>query len=208
MKQRITQRNSQLDHKEWQLLKSLSTPQKIQTYLNSLPFDFAPGDEIDRSVRGIFKNKKADCAGGAILAAAALWAAGQPPLLLDLQAEKADVDHVVALFQAGKFWGAVSKTNHAVLRYREPVYKSVRELVMSYFHEYFLPNGKKTLRTFSRPFDLSKRGTDWLIDKEAVIDAIYHLDTSRHSNILNTKQKRSLRLADPIEIKIGNIAEY
>ena len=208
MKQRITQQKSGLDHKEWQVLKRLSTPKKIQDYLNKLPFDFKPGEEIDRSVRGVLKNKKADCAGGAILAAAALWASGRKPLLLDLQAEKADVDHVVALFKEGKCWGAVSKTNHVVLRYREPVYRSVRELVLSYFHEYFLPNGKKTLRTFSRPFDLSKLGIAWLTDKEAVIDAIYLLDTSAHSDMLTAKQKKNLRLADKIEIKAGELTEY
>ena len=208
MAQRITQQNSRLDHKEWALLKRLSTPKKIQDFLNKLPFDFELGEEIDRSVRGVLKNKKADCAGGAILAAAALWVQGRPPLLLDLQAEKKDVDHVVALFKEGKYWGAISKTNHAVLRYREPVYKSVRELVLSYFHEYFLPSGRKTLRTYSRPFDLSKHGRKWLIDKEAVIDVIYSLDVSPHTQILTPEQKKGLRSADIIEIKAGEIVEY
>lgn len=208
MRQRITQRNSGLDHKEWTLFKRLSTPQKIQDYLNKLPFDFASGEKINRSVRGILKNQKADCAGGAIFAAACLWASGRKPFLLDLQAEKADVDHVVALFKEGKHWGAISKTNHAVLRYREPVYKSVRELVMSYFHEYFLSNGRKTLRTYSKPFDISKFGTEWLTDQEAVINVIYCLDISKHLKILSPKQKRNLRPADKVEIQAGKLTEY
>lgn len=208
MRQRITQRNSGLDHKEWALLKSLSTPKKIQDYLNVLPFDFGPGEELDRSPRGVIKSQKADCAGGAMLAAAALWANGRPPLLLDLQAEKADVDHVVALFKDGKYWGAISKTNHAVLRYREPIYRNVRELVMSYFHEYFLPNGRKTLTSYSRPFGLSNMGRGWLTDKEAVIDAIYELDVSPHHKLLSTKQKRALRQADRIEIKAGELTDF
>jgi hypothetical protein len=114
---------------------------------------------------------------------------------------------VVALFQEGKRWGALSKTNHAVLRYREPVYRSARELAMSYFHEYFLPDGRKTLRTYSKPFNLSKYGVEWLTDKEAVIDAIHLLDTSPHLEILSAKQKRGLRPADKIEIKAGEITE-
>lgn len=208
MTQRITQGNSGLQHTEWQVLKRLSTPKKIQDYLDSLPFDFARGDEINRSVQGTLRAGKTDCAGGAILAAAALWVNGYKPLLLDLQVAKPDFDHVVTLFKEGNKWGAISKTNHAVLRYREPVYASVRELAMSYFHEYFLPNGKKTLRGFSQPFDLSKYGTEWLTNPDSILDIIYDLDNSTHTEIVSAKAARSLRKADPIEIKAGKIAEY
>jgi hypothetical protein len=208
MTQRITQANSGLEHKEWRVLKRLSTPTKIQDFLNKLPFDFGPGEKIDRSVRGILKTGKADCVGGAILAAAALWAHGRKPFLLDLIAARHDFDHVVALFKEDGHWGAISKTNHAVLRYREPVYKSSRELALSYFHEYFLPNGQKTLRSFSKPFDLSRLGTSWIIDKENVMDIVYELDCSNHAEILTPKQKKNLRRADKIEIKVGKIVEY
>jgi hypothetical protein len=91
---------------------------------------------------------------GALLAAAILEFHGHKPLLLDLRSTNDDLDHVVALFKQFGCWGAISKTNHVVLRYREPVYKTLRELAMSYFHEYFLDNGKKTLREYSVPFDL------------------------------------------------------
>ncbi len=200
--------DSGLDHKKWQILKKLSTPAKIQDFLNTLKFDFTFGDKMDRSVDGTLKAEKTDCAGGAILAAAALWAQGRQPFLLDLTATKPDFDHVVALFKDGKRWGAISKTNHAVLRYREPIYASVRELVMSYFHEYFLPNGVKTLRGFSKPFDLSRYGKKWLINPDILLDIIYDLDHSTHTKIISGKNVRKLRKADPIEIKAGEIAEY
>lgn len=208
MTQRITQENSGLQHRDWQVLKRLNTPAKIQDYLNSLPFDFAEGDKMDRSVQGTLRAGKTDCAGGAILAAAALWVNGHKPLLLDLQVASPDFDHVVALFKVGDKWGAISKTNHAVLRYREPVYASVRELAMSYFHEYFLPDGRKTLRGFSKPYDLSKYGTKWLTDPESLFDIIYDLDHSTHTEIISAKDAKKFRKADPIEIKAGDIAEY
>lgn len=135
---------------------------------------------------------------------------GRKPLLLDLRTTTRDADHVVALFKRGKYWGAISKTNHAVLRYREPIYKSVRELAMSYFHEYFLDNGKKTMRKFSKPFDLSKlapskAGTkiDWLTSKEDLISLVDALDKSPHENILPKGHK--LRKADKVEIMAGRV---
>ncbi|MEK7147745.1 MAG: hypothetical protein AAB758_00445 [Patescibacteria group bacterium] len=206
--QRITREISELDHKNWQLLKSLNTPSKIQDFINTLKFDFRDGHKVDRSVQGTLRSRKTDCAGGAVFAAAALSLQGRKPLLLDLKTIEPDFDHVLALFQVGKYWGAISKTNHAVLRYREPIYESVRELVMSYFHEYFLYNGKKTLRSYSKPFDLSRYGTRWFTDKNVVMDIIHALDNYPHTNILTPAQIKNLRKADKIEIKAGKIVEY
>lgn len=197
-----------LNQDELRVLKKLNNPAKIQDFLNSLPFDFAPGDEIDRSVRGTLKSLKTDCAGGAVLAAAALKLQGRKPLLLDLKALSPDADHVVALFKEGKYWGAISKTNHAVLRYREPIYRDVRELALSFFHEYFLPDGRKTLESFSQPFDLSRYGNSWLINKEKVIDFIYDLDRSKHEQIVPKNLRKKFRKADIIETKAGEIVEY
>ncbi|MBI2086649.1 MAG: hypothetical protein HYT69_00510 [Candidatus Zambryskibacteria bacterium] len=206
--QPLNLKKSGLDHKEWQLLKKLNTPAKIQDFLNSLKFNFEKEGETNSSVSLTLKRRKAQCFEGALLAAAALWVQGQKPLLLDLKTIRPDFDHVVALFREGKCWGAISKTNHAVLRYREPVYKSAGELAMSYFHEYFLPSGKKTLRNFSKPFDLSKHGTAWLTTKENLTSLAYKLDHSPHTRILSSKQIKDLRKADPIEIKAGEIREY
>ncbi len=197
---------SGLNKEELQALRKQKTPAKIQDFLNTLDFDFGPGDEIDRSVRGVLKNRSADCASGAILAAAALWVNGKAPLVLDLKVAHPDVDHVVAVFKEDECYGALSKTNHAVLRYREPVYKSVRELAMSYFHEYFLPDGRKTLRSFSKPLDLSRYGARWLTDPDAVMDIIHDLDRSVHEEIASRKQIKKFRRADQVEIKAGEIS--
>jgi hypothetical protein len=199
---------SGLNRKEWSSLKKLSSPKKIQDYLNKLPFNFEEKGETYMSVRRVLKSGKAHCFEGALLAAAALWIRGERPLLLDLSTTKKDQDHVVTLFQRSGKWGAISKTNHSVLRYREPVYRDVRELVMSYFHEYFIEDGSKTLRSYSRPFDLSKFGTTWLTDDEDHFDLVNKLDRSPHINILNLAQIKALRKADKTEIAVFDITEY
>lgn len=152
---------------------------------------------------------KAHCFEGALIAALALEMHGHKPLLLDLKTtEDRDVDHVVALFKQDGYWGAISKTNHAVLRYREPIYKTIRELALSYFHEYFLNNGEKTLRSYSKPFDLSKVKIDWRESKENLFKLVEILDKSPHTQILNKKQIKNLRKADKIEIQAGKIVDY
>ena len=206
--QRLTEDFSGLDHKDYQLLKGLNTPAKIQDFLNSLKFNREKKGESHRSARGVLRAQEAHCFEGALLALTALWINGHKPLLLDLVAERPDFDHVVALFQIDGYWGAISKTNHAVLRYREPVYKTVRELALSYFHEYFLKDGRKTLRKFSKPFDLSRYGTVWVSGEENLAWLAHALDASPHTEILTQKQKRNLRKADKIEIEAGNIVEY
>ncbi|MDP2641843.1 MAG: hypothetical protein Q8P21_00925 [bacterium] len=203
-------KQSGLTPEEWRRLKKLSSPQEIQDFLNATPFNFERGGETHSSVRYALKRGRVHCFEGALIAAAALWIKGQRPLLLDLKTVRPDFDHVVALFRKDKFWGAISKTNHAVLRYREPVYHSVRELAMSYFHEYFLLNGKKTLRQYSKPFDLSRFHLDmaWLTTKKNLADLAHKLDKSPHVNILSAKQIKNLRKADEIEIKASEIVEY
>lgn len=129
--------------------------------------------------------------------------------MLDLRTTANDQDHVVALFTERGRWGAVSKTNHAVLRWREPVYTSVRELAASYFHEYFLDNGKKTLREYSRPFDLSsKKYSGWTVAEEHLWHISEALDNSLHYMFLPRGFARHLRRADPIERKAGMIVEW
>lgn len=160
------------------------------------------------SVVRTLKARKAHCFEGALIAAAALWIKGERPLILDLKTSKRDVDHVVTLFRREGFWGAVSKTNHAVLRYREPIYKNIRELALSYFHEYFLNQGEKTLRSFSEPLDLSKVKFDWLTGGDDLFGLVSLLDRSRHTPILNKNQIKKLRRADKIEIKAGKMVEW
>mgnify|MGYP001590758451 FL=1 len=144
---------------------------------------------------------------GALLAAACFWHNGQRPLLLDLKTIKDD-DHVVTLFKENGCWGAVSKTNHAVLRYRDPVYKTVRELTLSYFNEYFLDSGAKTMRSYSAPFSLFQYDDDWLVSKENLWDIPNELDDARHFKIFPDGFSRRLRPADPIEIKVGKFTQW
>ncbi len=190
-------------------LGRLTTPAKIQDFLNALPFHAVPDNDTCMSPRRVLREKTAQCMEGAMFAAAALRFHGYPPLVLDLEAEKDDADHVVAVFRDRGCWGAISKTNHAVLRYREPVYRSVRELVMSFFHEYFLNNGKKTLRAYSLPVDLSRFDTQgWMTSEDDVWYIPEYLVDVRHYPILTPHQRRSLRKADAIEIAAGKITEW
>ncbi|MEQ1561715.1 MAG: hypothetical protein ABL899_03295, partial [Nitrospira sp.] len=120
-----------------------------------------------------------------------------------------DYDHVVSVFRIDGFFGAISKTNHGVLRYREPVYKTVRELAMSYFHEYFLNNGQKTLREYSDPFDLNYfNKINWRTSEKDLSEIHEHLDKIKHHKILSQKQIKNLRKADKIEIEAGKLVEY
>jgi hypothetical protein len=195
-----------LSHNEKQLFKKLTTPAQIQDFLNSLSYNFEETGETCRSPREVLTHKSAHCLEGAYLAAAVLWYHGEKPLLMDLRSTKRDLDHVVALFKKNGHWGAISKTNHAVLRYREPVYKSVRELALSYFHEYFLDDGTKTLREYSLPFSLKPYGVEWITSSEDLWEIGADLDDSTHVSILPPLIK--LRKADPVEIAAGKLVEH
>src|SRR5512142_217167 len=141
---------------ERRAFRRLDSPRKVQDFLDAVPMNFCEDGDTCMSPRRVLRENRAHCLEGAMFAAAAFRTHGRPPLVLDLEATDDDHDHVVALFRERGRWGAVSKTNHAVLRYREPVYRSVRELALSYFHEYFLDDGRKTLRRYSDPVDLSR----------------------------------------------------
>ena len=198
-----------LSNNELRILKKLNTPKKIQDFLNSIPINFEVPRETCLSPRMVLRKQKAQCMEGAMLAALALRIHGHKPLVMDLKSVDHDDDHVVALFKQYGRWGAVSKTNHAVLRYREPIYKTIRELALSYFHEYFTDDGKKTLRSYSRPLDLSrfdKRG--WITDEKNVFYIPSYLDSIKHFPILTQKMIRNLRRADAIEIEAGRLIEW
>ena len=158
----------------------------------------------------VLKNNKCHCIEGAILAALILRVNGYTPLILDFETTHNDEDHVVALFKKDNHWGAISKTNHAILRFREPVYKSIRELAMSYFNEYYLfSNGKKTLRKYSSPVNLKKFDKlGWMTTEEEVWDIANYMADAKHHNMLNKKQIMGLRKADKIEIEAGKITEW
>lgn len=198
-----------LTKSELKILKKLSTPIKIQDFLDSMPVNWEKKGETYMSPRRSLKAKKMHCFEGALLAALALWVHGEKPLLMDFQ-NKGDEDHVIALYQRNGYWGAISKTNHSTLRYRDPVYKTPRELAMSYFHEYWRQkDGKKTLVAFStKPFDLRKHGKKWVTAEEELFDMVDKLDSAPHTQVLPKKNKKFLRRADKMEKRAGSIIEW
>jgi hypothetical protein len=192
------------------VLRKLSTPQKIQDFLDAMPNNVLNHNEHTmRSPRRVLKDRKAHCMEAAMLAAAAFAYHGRPPLLLGLEATAGDYDHILALFKEGGRWGAISKTNYPVLRWRDPVYGSVRELAMSYFHEYFLDNGKKTMRRYSEPFNIQKYDPAlWLTAEEDVDWLAEELGEAKYFPAAPPAAIRALRKASKIEIKATLMREW
>jgi hypothetical protein len=138
------------------IFRRLRTPEKIQRFLDfDLAYNKEPDGDTCRSPRAALRDRTAHCMEGALFGAAALRMLGFPPLLLDLEAERDD-DHVLAIFRVRGHWGAVAKSNYSGLRYREPVYRTLRELAMSYFEHYYNLRKEKTLRRYSRPVNLKR----------------------------------------------------
>jgi hypothetical protein len=137
------------------VFRRLRTPEKIQHFLDDLAYNKEPGGPTCRSPRRVLRDRTAHCMEGALFGAAALRLLGHPPLLLDLEAVRDD-DHVLAIFRIRGHWGALAKSNYSGLRYREPVYRTLRELVMSYFEHYYNLQKEKTLRGYSRPVNLAR----------------------------------------------------
>lgn len=197
-----------LGRAEFATLQRLRTPERIQAFLYGLRQNFELQGETCHSVRTVLKERRAHCIEGAMVAACALWIHGEPPLLLDLQAVH-DFDHVVALFRRRGRWGAISKTNGIGLRWRDPVYRSLRELAMSYLHEYYNKRDRKTLRTYSRPYDLRRMmPADWVTAEDGAWDLVDNLEAVRHYRLMTPAQVRSLVRRDPFEREVGSLLQY
>jgi hypothetical protein len=193
---------------ERRLFARLTTPHKIQDFLDRMPINFEVGGETYMSPRRVIKARTAHCFEGALFAAVALAYHRQPPLLMDLRTTK-EVDHVIALFRVDGLWGAISKTNHAILRFRDPIYRSPRELAMSFFHEYIENDGHKSLRAYSRPFDLSRIApTRWVTATEDLDWLVDALDDWHHFPIAPKKHLRRLRGAGATELRAMKIVEW
>ncbi|HVW82569.1 MAG TPA: hypothetical protein VHC68_01320 [Candidatus Paceibacterota bacterium] len=193
------------------LLDTLDTPAKIQDFLDRLPMNWEKSGETHRSALAALSARKAHCIEGALIAAAALKRHGKPPLIMDLYAVEGagDVDHVVALYKRRGRWGAISKTNHATIRYRDPAYKTLRELALSYFHEWFLnTSGVKTLESYSRPLNLDRVKLDWLAGAEDLWELDDLLNALPHYRLLPGKERAYLRRADAMELKAGRLEEW
>lgn len=191
---------------EISFLRSLNTPRKIQDFLDRLPTNREPEGDTCLSPLRVLRENRAHCIEAAMLAAFILRLNGHKPLLLDLTANNRDQDHVLALFRVDGCLGAIAKSNHYCNGYRDPVYRTVRELVMSYFHEYLNLDGEKTLRSFSRPFDLTKLDKQrWATAQEDVWFVPEALIKTPHTPILTAKQARRLRAADPFVREVNNL---
>jgi len=190
-------------------MRKLNTPALVQDFLDTLRFNFEEdGVQTLKSPVRVLREGNAHCIEGALLGAYVLSLHGQKPLILHCKVAKGDFDHVITLFKQGRYWGALSKTNHSVLRYREPVYKNIRELVMSYFHEYYLDNGKKTLRSYSRPLNLNIFGKNWPVGENDLWEIDEKLDEIKHYEITTPEMIKNFRKADKIEIEITKIVEH
>jgi hypothetical protein len=153
---------------ELTVFRKLNTPEKIQRFLDDLAYNNEPDGPTCRSPRSVLRDRTAHCMEGSLFAAAALRMMGEPPLLLDFEAVRDD-DHVLAVFQTRGHWGAVAKSNYSGLRYREPVYRTLRELAMSYFEHYYNLRREKTLRNYSRPVNLKRFDSiHWMTAEEDV----------------------------------------
>ncbi len=194
---------------EQKILKKLTLPSKIQDFLETLAINFEARGETCMSPRKVLHTGRAHCMEGALFAAAALEFHGYAPLVMDLRAQRPDYDHVVAVFKMRGCFGAISKTNHAVLRYREPVYKTLRELALSYFHEYFTDNGHKTLREYSILVNLNRfNKLSWRTSKEDLWDIPHTLDAVKHFELVSPGTRKYLRKADEIEIAAGKLVAW
>jgi len=207
-KRRATREDLGLTKAEFAILRRLDTPEKIQKFLNSLQQNFEVGGETCNTVRAVLRERRAHCIEGAVVAAAALWVHGEPPLLLDLQAVN-DVDHVVTLFRRGGCWGAISKTNGIGLRWRDPIYRNLRELSLSWIHEYYNKRHQKTLRNYSVPLDLRRVPVEtWVTGEKGAWDLVDILEDLRHFRLVTPAQARRLVRRDPFERKVGDLAQY
>jgi hypothetical protein len=195
--------------REFATLRRLATPAKIQGFLNAIPINHEIGGETVLSVREVLRQRRAHCIEGAMVAAAALWVNGEPPLVMHLDCDESDYPHVITLFRRAGAWGAISKTNGAPLRYRDPIYRTLRELALSYFHEYSNRRGHKTLRSYSVPFDLRRLDASlWASATKSCWETHDRLVALRHFPLISKRQERLLVKRDAFERKAAKIVEY
>ena len=178
------------------VFRRLRTPEAIQRFIDDLPYNKEPDGPTCRSPRMVLRDRTAHCMEGALFGAAALRMIGRPPLLLDFEAVRDD-DHVLAIFQMRGHWGAIAKSNYAGLRYREPVYRTLRELAMSYFEHYYNLKREKTLRNYSRPVNLKRfDAMHWMTSEEEVWAIPEYLLEISHTPLLNARMIGALGRVD------------
>lgn len=184
-------------------LRRLDSPVRIQEFLDALPYNSSRNPHTCFSPRLVLRHRRAHCLEGALLAAAAFRLQGRPPLLVDLAAVRDD-DHVIAVFREGRCWGAVAKSSYSGLRYRDPVYRTLRELVMSYFPHYYNARGEKTLRAYSRPVHLARFDRlGWMSSDEDVWYIAEYLSGIAHIRLFTAAELRRITPVDPMLYEAG-----
>jgi hypothetical protein len=179
--------------RELRMLRGLKTPARIQRFLDDLPYNLAI---TSRSPRKVLLDRTASCLEGGIFAAAALRVIGYPPLIFDLEADN-DTDHVVAIFKSRGHWGAIAKSNFTGCRYREPVYRTLRELALSYFNVYFNLRFERTLRRYSRPVNLARFDRlDWMASEKPIWFIAEHLCDIPHISLIPPALTKNLTRVD------------
>lgn len=197
-----------LTPKELKVLQSIGDPLRAQDFLERLPRNHEKKGATLMSPRRVLRERKAHCIEGALLVALAFWLRGRPALILDLETTPEDDSHVVALFKENGYWGAVSKTNHATLGYRDPIYKNIRELALSYFHEYFLDEtGKKTLQGYAR-YNIKRLGTRWITAEEELLHLNDLLHALPHLPLIPSANRKLIRDATTLEIKASELLAW
>ncbi|HOY67764.1 MAG TPA: hypothetical protein PLP29_12820 [Candidatus Ozemobacteraceae bacterium] len=185
---------------ELSIFGSLESPVAIQAFLDTVPYS---SDPVYRSPRSVLRDRKAHCFDGAMFAAAALRRLGYRPLVLDMLAERDD-DHLLALFKEDNCWGSIAKSNFVGLRYRDPIFRSLRELVMSYFEDFYNIEGEKTLRGYTVPLDLSRFDRlDWMMQDEALDAVADALDRQRTYDVISPAQAGRLPRMDKRSYEAG-----
>jgi hypothetical protein len=197
-----------LADRERVLLVRHASPRALQVFINAIPINHELRGDTCHTVRDVLRYRRAHCIEAALVAACALWLNGEPPLIFDMRAER-DYDHVVALFRRGGLWGAIAKSNHVALRGRDPVYRTLRELALSYFHEYHNNRGEKSLREYSRAFDLrTMHPREWVSGSAGAWEVERRLDLARHYRLFPRAQSRYLSPIDAMEWKAKRLVEY
>jgi len=185
---------------EIKFLKTLNNPDKIQGFLDSIEYN--PVYEC-RSPRYVIKKRSAHCFEGALFAAAVMQFNGKPPLIIDMKAYNDD-DHVIAVYKVNGHWGAVAKSNFTSLRFREPVYRSIRELIMSYFDFFFNTAGDKSLRSYSLPLNLTKYDSViWTTTEDDLEFIGDKLESMKHYPVVNSIMIKQLSKASDTMLKAG-----
>ena len=185
---------------ELRTLRGLNTPAKIQRFVDSLTYQYA---DTAGSPRKVLRERKGHCLEGALIAAAALRVNGYQPLLVDLEAVRDD-DHVLAIYRERGLWGSIAKSNYAGLRFRAPVYRTLRELALSYFENYYNLRGERTLRAYSVPVNLARLDRkNWMTSEEDVWCVTDLLIDARHFDLVPDKVARSLPRVDRRSFEAG-----